>query len=263
MFLASGTASAQKISIFCDHINTIAGQERISFAEAAARVKAIGYTAVDLEVTTSPERIQVLDSLGFAYASVVARIDYAHGPQPEMEQRVLDFVKARGSKSILIVPGFITDSANVDKAVTRFVDFAKRTEAIGVRATVEDYDDSRSLCYNIARLNQFICAYKGIGHTFDTGNYLFAGEDCLKAMRKFRKRIVHVHLKDRRSPTDLSCPPVGTGCIPIDEVIRAMVKRGYDGWFTVEEFGSRQMLKDATESYAHVKAAIEQASSTK
>ncbi len=43
-----GKAEPQKISIFCDHIETVARQEGISFAEAATRIKAMGYEGADI-----------------------------------------------------------------------------------------------------------------------------------------------------------------------------------------------------------------------
>ena len=72
-----------------------------------------------------------------------------------------------------------------------------------------------------------------------------AGEDCLEAIRLLRGRISHVHLKDRVSKSDMSCPAIGAGCIPEAEVIRILRDSGYSGWLTVEHFGARDMLKAA------------------
>lgn len=255
--VSGGAASAQKISIFCDHIDSIAQQEGISFAEAAARVRALGYNGVDVEVTIPQDKLQVLDELGFEHACAIAHINYSQGPQPEMEQRVLQLLKERGYQRLLIVPDLMTESTSLDDVISRVTSFARKTEAIGTTLTIEDYDNASSPCYDIARVGRFINAYEGTGHTFDTGNYLFAGEDCIKALQMYHESIAHVHLKDRRSASDLSCPPVGSGCIPIIEVIQFLLADGYDGWFTVEQYGSRQMLKDAAESYSNVKAAME------
>lgn len=257
MLIGSITTSAQKISIFCDHIDSIAQQEGITFAEAAAKVRALGYNGVDVEITIPQEKLQVLDDLGFEHSCAIAHINYSKGPQPEMEQRVLDLLKTRHYDRLLIVPDLMSESTDIDDVVARVVAFAKRTEAIGTVAMVEDYDNAKSPCYNIELVGKFLAAYKGIGHAFDSGNYLFAGEDCIKALQMYTKSIAHVHLKDRRSPSDLSCPAVGTGCIPMIEIIQFLLADGYKGWFTVEEYGSCQMLKDATESYSNVKAAME------
>lgn len=48
--------------------------------------------------------------------------------------------------------------------------------------------------------------------------------------------------------------------IPIAQIVDDLVRSGYDGWFTVEQFGSKNMLKDSETSYANVKAMIESAS---
>lgn len=255
--LVCGVASAQKISVFCDHIDAIAAQEKITFAEAAAKVRALGYTGVDVEITIPQEKLQILDDLGFAHASAIAHIDYCKGPQPEMEQRVLDLLKARHYDRLLIVPGLMNENTDFNQVLSMLVNFAERTKAIGTISSVEDYDHVKSPCYNIELVGKFLDASPAVGHTFDSGNYLFAKEDCMKAVHLFHDRISHVHLKDRVSGTDFGCPAIGTGCIPVTEIIKYLMWYGYDGWYTVEEYGSRKMLEDVAQSYSNVKAAIE------
>ena len=46
--------------------------------------------------------------------------------------------------------------------------------------------------------------------------------------------------------------PAGNGCIPIAELVRSLLDSGYNGWFTVEQYGSRQMLEDSRAAYANV-----------
>ena len=69
----------------------------------------------------------------------------------------------------------------------------------------------------------------------------------------FRSKIGHVHLKDRTSPTDMRCVAVGTGCIPIVEIIHKLQDSGYEGWYTYEEYGTRTMLKDCEASYMNIR----------
>ena len=87
------TEPQPKISIFCDHIETIARQEKISFAEAATRVKEFGYTGADIRVTQKPEEIKTLDSLGFAHACAISEINYSREDTKEMEDRTLAFME--------------------------------------------------------------------------------------------------------------------------------------------------------------------------
>ena len=251
---------APKISIFCDHIWTIARQEGVSFPEAAARIREIGYEGVDVRVLQKPEEIRTLDSLGFAHACAIADIDFSTGDQPEMEDLALDFMKTYGYERLLLVPGLMPDGSTPEARATaceRIAAFAEKAAAQGVKVMVEDYDNARSLCYNTERIDSLLTLSAELGVVFDTGNFLFAGEDALASYTHFRDRIGHVHLKDRVAPDDMHCVPAGSGCIPIADIVRDLVATGYAGWLTVEQYGSRQMLPDSRAAYANVRQMLE------
>jgi len=46
------------------------------------------------------------------------------------------------------------------------------------------------------------------------------------------------------------------GIVPVKEVVDKLLESGYDGWFTVEQYGSAQMLEDAAVSIRNVRAAL-------
>jgi sugar phosphate isomerase/epimerase len=77
----------------------------------------------------------------------------------------------------------------------------------------------------------------------------------MTALRHFRERIHHVHLKDRKAMRDRASLPIGTGIVPLKEVICTLLLSGYDGWFCVEHFGAPAMFDYARQSIANVKAA--------
>ena len=244
-----------KISIFCDHIWTVARQENISFAEAAARIREIGYTGADVRVLQKPEELRTLDSLGFAHSCAIADIDFSTGDQPDMEDIALNFMKMHDYERLLLVPGLMAPDATAeDRAAARqrIVAFAEKAAHQGIQVLLEDYDNPRSLCFNIERLDSLFALSDKLGHVYDTGNYLFAGDDALEAYGRFRDRIGHVHLKDRAAPDDMRCVPAGSGCIPIADIVRDLRATGYTGWLTVEQYGSRQMLSDSRTAYENV-----------
>lgn len=244
-----------KISIFCDHIWTVAHQEDISFAEAAARIREIGYTGADVRVLQKPEELRTLDSLGFAHSCAIADIDFSTGDQPEMEDIALNFMKMHDYERLLLVPGLMAPDATAeDRAAARrrIVAFAAKAKSQGVQVMLEDYDNPRSLCFNTERLDSLFALSDDLGHVFDTGNYIYAGDDAREAYKLFRDRIGHVHLKDRVSPTDMHCVPAGTGCIPIADLVHDLLATGYTGWLTVEQYGSRQMLSDSRTAYENI-----------
>jgi sugar phosphate isomerase/epimerase len=254
-------AETPKISIFCDHIWTIAHQEKISFPEAAAKIREIGYAGVDVRVLQKPEEIRTLDSLGFAHACAIADIDFSAGEQPEMEAVALNFMKEYDYERLLLVPGLMPEGSTPEDrsaARQRIAAFTEKAAAQGITVMVEDYDNARSLCFNSPRLDSLLVLSEPLGVVFDTGNFLFAGEDAMECYAHFRNRIGHVHLKDRAAPDDMHCVPVGSGCIPIAEIVRDLRTTGYAGWLTVEQYGSRQMLSDSQASYVNVRQMLEQ-----
>ena len=254
------TESQPKISIFCDHIETIARQEKISFAEAATRVKEFGYTGADIRVTQKPEEIKTLDSLGFAHACAISEINYSREDTKEMEDRTLAFMEERGFDQLLLIPGLMPEGGLTkderDSARQRMASFAKRVADRGYKVLVEDFDNTRSLCYNAELIDTLFTVSKELGLVFDTGNFQFAGQDAMEQYEHFRSKIGHVHLKDRTSPTDMRCVAVGTGCIPIVEIIHKLQDSGYEGWYTYEEYGTRTMLKYCEASYMNISAAL-------
>lgn len=249
-----------RISIFCDHIETAASQEGISFSEAATRLKEAGYAGADIRVFQKPEEIRTLDSLGFSHACAITDINYSAGDQKELEDKTLAFMKERGFDRLLLVTGLMPAQgyslAEREAARSRIAAFAARVTAAGYDIMVEDYDNRRSLCYDAARLDSLFAVSGDLGLAFDSGNFLFAGDDPMEQLNHFRGRIKHVHLKDRTSPADMTCKPVGTGCIDMQGIIRTLVDSGYKGWFTVEQYGSRNMLEDSRTSIRNVTAIL-------
>ena len=249
-----------KISIFLDHIRTVAQQEGISFREAATKVREIGYEGVDMKVLQAlenPKEMQMLDSLGFRFACAIADIDHCAGDQPEMEEKVMIALQFRRNyfDQLLLVPGLMPEgSTDADRAAVRarIAAFVSNAAEEGFSVKVEDYDNPRSPCYNTEMLDSLFALSPKLGLVFDTGNFIFAGEDALESFAHLKDRIDHVHLKDRVSPDDMRCVPAGSGCVPILQIVHTLVSEGYNGWLTVEQYGSRQMLADCRTAFENV-----------
>jgi len=87
--------------------------------------------------------------------------------------------------------------------------------------------------------------------TLDTGHLLLAGADPLGALRLWRPRVNHVHVKDVRlavleraraeGRTDFDswwarvCVPLGVGDVALEPFLNDLVAGGYDGWLVVEQ----------------------------
>jgi inosose dehydratase len=85
---------------------------------------------------------------------------------------------------------------------------------------------------------------------FDTGHLKFSGEDPLAILKKYAKRVKHVHLKDIRSAvyeevkakkmSFLDAVRAGVFTVPGDGIIDfkpvfdTLKETGYEGWMVVE-----------------------------
>ena len=246
-----------RISIFFDHVGEIARQEKLTVTEAATRVRALGIEGIDVRVSMSESQLRMLDSLGFEHACAIADINFVKGEQTEAVRQALDFMHRYHYSRLLVIPGLLPENASTELMETvceRIAAFVKVAAKEGVDVMVEDYDNPRSPCYNTTTLDHLFAASPQLNHVFDTGNYLFCGEDVMTALRHFRERIHHVHLKDRKAKRDYASLPVGTGIVPLKDVVDELVRNGYDGWFTVEHFGAPSMLEYTIQSVANIKA---------
>ncbi len=245
-----------KISIFCDHIEEIVKQEGLSFAQAATLLKEHGYTGADIRVFQNPDEIKTLDSLGFEHACAITEINYAREDQSELEDQTIAFMDSRGFDRLLLVAGFIPQSGfsqeEMEAARERIAAFAARVAAKGYSIMVEDYDNRRSFTYNADRIDSLFVVSKDLGLVFDTGNFIFAGDDTMTQFQRFSDKISHVHLKDRTAPDNMTCVPAGEGCVPVKEIVKELKDSGYQGWYTIEQYGSRNMLQDSYTAYNNV-----------
>ena len=250
--------SQPRISIFFDHVAEISRQEKISITEAAQRVRQLGVEGIDVRVGMPDSQLRMLDSLGFQHASAIADINFIRGAQPEATRRALDFMHRYNYTRLLIIPGLLPEDASpalMDEVCERVAAFVREAAEEGIDVMVEDYDNPRSPCYNTSTLDRLFAASPRLNHVFDTGNYLFCGEEVMTALRHFRQRIHHVHLKDRKAQRDYASLPVGTGVVPLKDVLSELLHSGYDGWFTIEHFGAPSMLEYTRQSVANIRAA--------
>ena len=85
---------------------------------------------------------------------------------------------------------------------------------------------------------------------YDTGHFAYCGQDYLAVLKKYAKRIAHVHLKDVRPEVvekvkkeklsflqgvrEGAFTVPGDGCIDFAPVFDELDKSGYEGWMIVE-----------------------------
>ncbi|MNP47575.1 Xylose isomerase-like TIM barrel [compost metagenome] len=120
---------------------------------------------------------------------------------------------------------------------------------------MEDFDDIRAPFSSSDELLWFMEQVPKLRCTFDTGNFIFRGENEMDAFGKLKDKIVHVHCKDRSldeenggtpkitaNGTQLFPSPVGYGCISIDEILHRLIRDGYNDTVAIEHFDAIDQL---------------------
>lgn len=257
---AEGSA-IPKISIFHHHVQTIAQQEKIPLLTAAQRVRAMGYEGLDVFWNIREEDMKLLMRAGLKPGTAIGFTNFEGGDNLGRMDSVIKFCTKWGFKRVMLVPGqFPKDCADKETMrkdiIRRTCDFVKLAKAEGIDVVIEDFDNPLSPTFDAKGLDQFLEADASIGHAFDTGNWDYCGADLLEMHGRYAKKIRHVHLKDRPAHRSNASVAVGTGVLPMKEVVERLAEGGYDGWWTVEQYGCKEMLPATVKSYEWLSTAL-------
>lgn len=257
-----------KISVFAEHLFEASSQEKISFDEAAAKASEMGINAVELDYA----RLEQNDNLPFTIrkngldiSCVYVFLDFSHSEDMTYALNVADTLKKYNIKRLMAIPGFIYENDNKEICLKQMYECMNKLSEIcrtnGIFLCLEDFDDSPAVFSTINGLNGFIKNVSGLECAFDTGNFIYSCENVLDAFDILKEKITHLHCKDR-SYTEkkdeepkialdgrkLYSSPVGYGEIPIETIVKSLLKQGYDGYFAIEHFGSLNQLSDMKKS---------------
>lgn len=111
----------------------------------------------------------------------------------------------------------------------------KMSDDFGIRTSYEPYAD-----YIVARMDELdkLCELidPDLVHlTFDTAQWAAAGGDPVEAIKKYHKRINHVHFTDFSNGNFVQ---IGTGEIDFPNIAKLLKSLGYQGWITIENYWS-------------------------
>ncbi|QZY50768.1 sugar phosphate isomerase/epimerase family protein [Leucobacter tenebrionis] len=125
-----------------------------------------------------------------------------------------------------------------------------------------------------------VIAGSRIGLCLDTGHYTLGGGDPVDFVERYSDRIVHAHLKDvslevaarvragdvgyREGVRQGMYQALGSGDARIGEIVSALRRSGYDGWYVLEqdtvvenEEDAARALENARRSVAFIRSAVE------
>ena len=262
-----------KISTFFNNILSASSQSGLTPEETAARCIGFGVTGIDIEEEELGDpRLGTFLDAGMQITSLIVRRNLLH-PTSDDAETIVALAVRYSSPRILLIPGYFApgDAPRIaENALAPLSRICALAEKENITVGVEDYDHAAAPTSTVGGLSFFLDRIPSLSCIFDTGNFIFMAEDALDAYRSLKHRITsQIHCKDRsltgragETPThtkaglDLYPCAVGSGIIPIREIVCGLVKDGFDGVLTAELFGSADTLGDLERSARFIKDCI-------
>jgi sugar phosphate isomerase/epimerase len=123
----------------------------------------------------------------------------------------------------------------LDQACRFYAEVARRGRDLGVTVAVHPHSHHTSLALSAAEYDRLLAATADAGLMFnpDTGHILRGGHDPLDCLKRHRRRIVHIHMKDVDAQDRWQ--PMGAGITDTASILRWLNEIGYPGWLVIEE----------------------------
>ena len=264
-----------KYSVFYAHALEAAKQKNLSIDEILGKVKQMGYSGFEVEYNDKAvDAVETIRKNDLEIAAFYYFLNSVDESYREAAEKFFSFAKDSGAKYALIIPGFIQDDEDHDKAISRILEAEKfcveTGKKYGIQVTMEDFDDRHAPFSTLAGIKYFLDNIPDLRHAFDSGNYYYSGEDCLRAFELFPEKIAYAHFKDRAltgadneldkltaDGKKMYACPVGEGVIDIRACAENLRKLSYNGWIAIEHFGSANMLDCMQRSIKNVKPLFE------
>ncbi len=126
-------------------------------------------------------------------------------------------------------------------------------EELGVELLLEPHGIVTDSVEGMAELLELLGHRESVGICLDTGNSWLGGGEPLEFIRRFGKRIRHVHWKDmgaewldRRGEVfgcGMATIALGDGVVGIPEIVDALERIGFDGYTTLEVAGEENVKR--------------------
>lgn len=267
-----------KLSVFYAHVREAAAQASCAPQDLLPTLVGAGITGLELDLNELDDLAGVkamLDEAGMEASNICCMFHWENGPDPARNQALIDAAVALNCRKIMPIPGFFPEGADRTEVLEQMgaclKELAEAAFAQGLIVSLEDYDNASSPIATAEGMQWFADQVPGVGITFDTGNFNYAGEDELEAFELLQDRIVHVHCKDRsdhalngEQPTrtmdgrKIYPCPFGAGFIRTDEILDRLQAIGYDDYLTIEHYGAADQLNTilASARYLRKKAGI-------
>ena len=254
-----------RITVFYDHVREACRQSGKELHEIAELLNKHGICGVEMDYGEvkrhTGKRFKELQRVGLPVQSVYAFFDWGNHPEDHSYKRMLKKLSRYGVRHVLAVPGFVKEGQ--DRAVCRermavvLQEMCRYAAKRKICVSIEDFDDCSAVFATGAEVRWFLDRIPELSCTFDTGNFLYSEERAEEMLPLLSDRIGYVHCKDRSllkkegelpketiQGTPMYTASVGSGVIPMKELLDRIRESGYDGNYAIEHFGSKHQLDD-------------------
>ncbi len=153
----------------------------------------------------------------------------------------------------------LSDAEGIFQIKEKLYEPLQMAQDYGVKILIEPHGKFTDSVQHMERIVDE-CNSEALGINLDTGNLWLGGGDSIEMIQKLGDKIEHVHWKDlpeemikkrgRVFGCGMATIPLGSGVIEIENIYRALVNAGFDGYTTLEIAGEDAVIQ----SYDYLKA---------
>lgn len=258
-----------RITVFYDHVREACRQTGKSLREIADILTGHGISGVEMDYQDIRKHgsrlVKELKKAGIPVHCVYCFFDWGNQPQDKSYKKILRQVSHYGVEHFLAVPGFVQEEQNREEYRERMAivlqEMCCYAQKKHICVHMEDFDDKSAVFATGVEVKWFMDRIPELTCTFDTGNFLYSDECANEVLPMLLDRIAYVHCKDRSFDVKAGEEPkltvsgkamysasVGSGVIPMGELVDRIKESGYDGTYAIEHFGSQDQLADMVAS---------------
>lgn len=269
------------LTTFYNHVTEAMKQEGLTLKEVARAINEHGIKGVEIDyrdlnptgLSFNKDLAMELKEVGIPIYGCYVFYDWGRHPFDQSYKRIYKDLASVGVKNSLAIPGMFPTGMDPEKAMKRMakklnkaVSFANK---VGITVLMEDFDDKIAPFSTAEGMKYFFDRVENLKCAFDTGNFYYSDEDALEKLPMFKGNIAYVHCKDRSlepkegeepkatvSGVDMYSAAVGSGIIPIKEIVETLLADGYEGSWAIEHFGSLHQLEDMIKSADYLNGVI-------
>ena len=254
-----------KIGIFLDHLRVASDQTGKSLEETALEAAGLGIECVHVNGEfwmANEQRVDdLLQKAGLYVEAADGFFSLTQGKDIEKAEEMIRFLSAKNVRHLLMIPGFMHEAQSRASAMDESVRWLKGlcylARGLHVQCSMEDFDHASAPYGTWQDLKWYTEQLSDMKVCFDTGNFIYFDQNVQEAYEQLASKICMVHLKDRalvgREGERPVCTPngkklypcaVGSGVIPITDVLCRLKKDDFRGCVMIEHFDSADMMAD-------------------